>query len=258
MAFLDLAPAGPARGTALLVPGFTGGKEDFAPILDPLSDAGFRVVAADLPGQYESPGPRDRTAYTPDWLGSVVNELAKSLDDERVFLLGHSFGGLVARAAVMAAPKRYQSLVLLCSGPSAIQGARRETMARLEPFAQRGMPAVYAARLEVYPPDPTAPERLTAFLRDRFLASSLDGLFGMSDALLQEPDRVDELRATGVPVLVCFGQDDDAWRPALQRDMATRLDATVVAIPGAAHSPAIERPEATVTSLVAFWAGGTV
>lgn len=39
------APAG--RGTALLVPGFTGSKEDFLDLLAPLSAAGFRVVAVD-------------------------------------------------------------------------------------------------------------------------------------------------------------------------------------------------------------------
>ncbi|HEY2673107.1 MAG TPA: alpha/beta hydrolase [Rugosimonospora sp.] len=256
MAILDVAPAGAtSRGTALLVPGFTGGKEDFAPLLDPLSDAGFRVVAMDLPGQYQSPGPEDRRAYTPDRLGAVVNELAESLDDERPCLLGHSFGGLVARAAVLAAPKRYRSLVLLDSGPSAIDGGRRETMVRLTPYARGGMPAVYAARLAVYPPDPDAPVELSAFLRERFLASSLAGLFGMSDSLLHEPDRVDDLRATGVPVLVCYGETDDAWHPELQHDMATRLGARVAAIADAGHSPAVEAPEATAAALVAFWSG---
>jgi pimeloyl-ACP methyl ester carboxylesterase len=255
IAILDVAPAGTPAGTALLVPGFTGGKEDFAPILDPLSDAGFRVVAMDLPGQHQSPGPADRGQYTTDRLGAVVNELAASLGDPRPHLLGHSFGGLVARAAVLAAPGRYRSLVLLDSGPSAIDGGRRETMVRLTPYARGGMPAVYAARLAAYPPDPDTPVELSRFLRERFLASSLDGLFGMSDALLNEPDRVDELRATGVPVLVCYGETDDAWHPELQHRMATRLGARVAAIANASHSPAVEAPEATAALLAAFWSG---
>ena len=32
------------RGTALLVAGYTGSKEDFAPLLAPLAEAGYRVV----------------------------------------------------------------------------------------------------------------------------------------------------------------------------------------------------------------------
>jgi pimeloyl-ACP methyl ester carboxylesterase len=258
VAVLDAAPAGDRPlGTALLVPGFTGSKEDFAALLDPLSEAGFRVVSLDLPGQYESPGPDDRRAYTPDWLGSVVNELAASLGDEPVHLLGHSFGGLVARAAVVAAPRRYRSLILLCSGPAAIDGGRREAMTQLEPFAKRGTAAVYAARMEADPPGEDTPAGLGDFLRERFLASSLPGLLGMADSLLREPDRVGQLRATGVPVLVCFGDADDAWSPAEQRDMADRLDARVTVIAHAGHSPAVDQPEETAASLATFWSNGS-
>src|SRR5512138_3824215 len=106
VAVLDAVPAAGARATALLVPGFTGSKEDFALILDPLADAGYRVVAVDQPGQHQSPGPEQRSAYTTAWLGAVVTEVAEALGDEPIHLLGHSFGGLVARAAVLAQPGR--------------------------------------------------------------------------------------------------------------------------------------------------------
>lgn len=92
-------------GTALLVPGYTGSKEDFAPLLDGLADGGLHPVAIDLPGQYESPGPDDEDAYLPDRLGALVAELVADLADEfarPVVLLGHSYGGLVARGAVLA------------------------------------------------------------------------------------------------------------------------------------------------------------
>jgi pimeloyl-ACP methyl ester carboxylesterase len=87
----------------VLLPGYTGSKEDFAPILDPLAGAGFFVTAIDLPGQYESPGLPDAADYTPDRLAAAVIEVADELGGS-VRLLGHSFGGLVARAAVIAAP----------------------------------------------------------------------------------------------------------------------------------------------------------
>ena len=48
------------------MPGYTGSKEDFAPLLAPLAAAGFAATAIDLPGQYESPGPADPAGYTPD------------------------------------------------------------------------------------------------------------------------------------------------------------------------------------------------
>jgi pimeloyl-ACP methyl ester carboxylesterase len=118
------------------------------------------------------------------------------------------------------------------------------------------MRAVYEAAEALARMDPTwsaSPAELQEFLRVRFLASSGPGLKGMGDALLTEPDRVDELRAAGLPLLVCYGEDDDAWTPATQTAMAERLGARREVVPGAAHSPAVEEPQATVKALAAFW-----
>ena len=257
VAVLDATPTSVPRGTALLVPGFTGSKEDFAPILDPLREAGYRTVAFDLPGQYQSPGPDDRSRYTPDTLAQVVNQLAGTLGDEPVHLLGHSFGGLVARAAVLAGPDRYRSLVLLCSGPAAMDHGRGALLARLEPYAGDGMAAVFAAMQEFQPPDPPLPDDLAAFMRRRFLASTVAGFFGISAALGGEPDRIDALRDTGVPTLVCFGERDTGWPLAQQRDMAGRLGAQLTVVAEAGHSPALDRPTQTTAALTAFWAAHT-
>ncbi|HKC29000.1 MAG TPA: alpha/beta hydrolase [Jatrophihabitans sp.] len=253
---------------ALLVPGYTGSKEDFGPILDPLAAAGFLVTAIDLPGQLDSPGFAEPADYTPDRLARVVCELAAQLADStrpggmaqpdgRVLLLGHSFGGLVARAAVIAEPARFASLVLLGSGPARIDGQRRMTMDQLDPvLASAGVAAVYAAMQAEWEKDPgyvaPAPD-LASFLERRFLSGTPAMLKGMADALRDEPDRVEHLRATGVPVSVLHGADDDAWLPPLQHAMAQRLGANYVVIPDAAHSPAVENPAATAAALIDLW-----
>jgi pimeloyl-ACP methyl ester carboxylesterase len=247
---------GPA---VLFVPGYTGTKEDFALLLPLLAGGGMRAVAMDLPGQYETPGPEDLAAYTPDALARSVLAVAAGLD--RPHLVGHSFGGLVSRAAVIADPGAVRSLVLMGSGPSAIGGDRRERMAALEPvLAAGGMPAVYAALETIAAADPTwtaMPAEQRAFLRTRFLAGSAVGLQGMGDALRAEPDRTDELKAVGLPILVLYGEHDDAWPPAVQAEMAGRLGAPTVAIPYAIHSPAAQQPAATAGALLEFWAATT-
>src|ERR687886_2556577 len=71
LAALDTGGDG-ERGAVLLVPGFTGSKEDFAPLLRPLCAAGHRVVALDQRGQFESPGPHDPARYTVEALAADV------------------------------------------------------------------------------------------------------------------------------------------------------------------------------------------
>ena len=96
-----LAPETTAR-PRLMVPGYTGSKEDFGPLLDPLADAGFRVVAIDLPGSRVTRA-GDLAAYTT----APLRAISRAVVDQTagpLHLVGHSFGGLVARAAVIAVP----------------------------------------------------------------------------------------------------------------------------------------------------------
>jgi pimeloyl-ACP methyl ester carboxylesterase len=76
----------------------------------------------------------------------------------------------------------------------------------------------------------------------------------MAENLLVCPDRTRALASLDIaPFLVVYGEDDDAWDPAIQEDMALRLNAERVCIPGAAHSPAVEAPETTASTLTQFW-----
>jgi pimeloyl-ACP methyl ester carboxylesterase len=255
VAALDTGPGGDLP-TVLMVPGYTGSKEDFGPLLDPLAAAGRRVVAIDLPGQYESPGPDDVAWYTVDNLGAALLAVADAVGG-RIQLVGHSFGGLVSRSAVVAAPDRFLSLTLMDSGPAAIGGQRDQMLVVAQQiYEQGGIEAVYQVMEQLAQGDPNylaQPVEVREFLRARFVANVPAGLVGMGEALRSEPDRVDELRAAGLPMLVLHGAADDAWAPATQAAMAARLDAEHVVIADAVHSPAIENTAPTLAALRAFW-----
>jgi pimeloyl-ACP methyl ester carboxylesterase len=253
------------RGTALLVAGYTGSKEDFAPLLAPLADAGYRVVAIDQRGQFESPGPDDPAAYSVTELGLDVIAVARRLREEAgepLHLLGHSFGGLVTRAAVLAEPTLFASFTLLGSGPSKLSGRRAELLDQLGPLLDAGgVPLVHETLEQVAMTDPKAqavPPPTREFYSRRFLSNSAAGLRGMADAMLTEPDRVAELAATGLPLMVAHGEADDAWLPHVQADMAHRLGARHEVINNSIHSPAVENPARTLEVLLDFWADATV
>lgn len=252
LAALVAQPADPI-GTVLLVPGYTGSKEDFAPILDPLAAAGWHTVAVDLPGQFESPGPTDPNTYTVPWLGNVVNDIATSLPHP-VHLVGHSFGGLVARAAVLADPSAYTSLTLMASGPASLPtGPRTRMMDATEPLMEQGLEVVYMTMQRAIASNPaivTPPEPVAAFFQRRFLANTPAGLLGMGWSLRNEPDLVAELAGVDIPILVLNGEFDDAWSPAIQADMAAQLAADHVVLPRVAHSPALDDPKGTVDTLL--------
>jgi pimeloyl-ACP methyl ester carboxylesterase len=257
------------RQPALLIPGYTGSKEDFLPVLQPLATAGRRVVAIDMRGQYESQGAADSGGYAPDELAADVAAVARQIaeDDSGVHLLGHSLGGLVARQTILARTARIVSLTLLGTGPASLAGQRaavlRQILAQLDPgHAADGADVgalsekirkLWDERLGPQAAADGTPAHIIAFLRERTLRNSPVGLVVMGRYLLGCPDRTQELADLGAQILVIYGENDDAWPPAVQDRMAKRLKAQRVCIPAAAHSPAVEAPETTASTLTAFW-----
>ena len=262
------------RRPALLLPGYTGSKEDFLPVLPPLAAAGRRVIAIDQRGQYESEPSAEPGDYRPDALAADVLAVARPVadDDAGVHLLGHSFGGLVARQAVLAGAAAPLSLTLLGSGPGRLPGPRaarlramlellgaadpaRRDPGQLDP--QRlaaGIRQLWDERLGPEAAAEGVPPHILAFLRRRTLRNSPVGMVMMARYLLAWPDRTAELASRDeLRILVIFGELDDAWPTPVQAAMARRLRAQRACIPGAAHSPAVEAPATTASLLTGFW-----
>jgi pimeloyl-ACP methyl ester carboxylesterase len=264
------------RRPALLLPGFTGSKEDFLGILRQLASAGRRVVAIDMRGQYETPGPDDDDAYSLAELGSdiaiVAEEIAADPGElpcadgrDGVHLLGHSFGGLVARQAILADLVRACSLTLMSSGPGKLTGPAASLLSSIvEPLRglrghqlRAAVDIAWEFQLETTAKVDGTPPHIVEFLRARMLRSNSVGLAVMAEHLLACPDQTSALasaaRSAKAPILVLYGEYDDKWETPVQERMAERLRAQRICIPGATHSPAVEAPETTASALTAFW-----
>lgn len=220
-------------------------------------------------GQYETQGSDNRAAYRLEALGADIGAVATTIlgapgeiSLHGLHLLGHSFGGLVARETVLAKCADIGSLTLMSSGPGRLTGPAAAVLtAVLEPlrgFARKQL-AVQVRRLWEFQlaaqarSDGTPPE-IIDFLGRRMLLSNPDGLVAVAEQLLDCPDRTDELwEALQAPILVLYGEYDDKWQTPEQEEMAERLRAQRVCIPGATHSPAVEAPETTASALTGFW-----
>ncbi|MER6911537.1 alpha/beta hydrolase [Streptomyces sp. NPDC000594] len=254
-AVLDARPApGTERGTALLLPGFTGSKEDFIALLEPLAAAGYRVVSVDGRGQYETEGPDDPAAYAQEELARDVLAQAEAVAGEGpLHLLGHSLGGQIARAAVLLDRTPFRTFTVMSSGPARISPSQREKVRMLgDALGVMGMAEVWEAIQALEPSEETPTDG--ADLRRRWMLTHPLQLITTGRQLSTEPDRVAELAAlASLPKHVISGEEDDTWPVPLMDEMAVRLKARRTVVPGAGHSPNTDRPAETSAAVVAFW-----
>ncbi|MEW1829185.1 alpha/beta hydrolase [Streptomyces sp. NPDC088196] len=250
-----------AKGVALLLPGFTGSKEDFNPLHEAFGARGYRTVAVDGRGQFESDGPADdESPYAQDELARDVLALAETVGAP-VHLLGHSFGGQVARAAVLLDPAPFVSLTLMASGPAEISASQQQRVKLLrDALAVMSMAEVWDAIQAMEAPEETETGGVLdeglddrADLRRRWLGTKPAQLLAAGRQLCVEPDRVAELAAVPLPVHVLSGSRDDTWPVPLLDDMAVRLKARRTVIARAEHSPNTDQPAATAKAIADFW-----
>ncbi|MFB8030867.1 alpha/beta fold hydrolase [Streptomyces sp. NPDC056465] len=258
-AVLDAAPQGGAHSTALLLPGYTGSKEDFIALLEPLAEAGFRVLSVDGRGQYETAGTGRQESYAQAELARDVLAQAASADGAPVpggiHLLGHSLGGQIARAAVLMDAAPFRSLTLMSSGPAEIDPAQQKKARLLGDSVGRwSMDEVWRMMRAMDPPE-DADTGDGEDLRRRWLRHDPAQLAATGAQLSCEPDRVAELAALSLPVHVISGERDDVWPVPLLDAMAERLGARRTVVAGAEHSPNTARPVETAAALVSFWKG---
>jgi pimeloyl-ACP methyl ester carboxylesterase len=247
---LHHAPDGPPTGTVLIVPGFTGSKEDHRLLLPELARRGWDTWSFSQRGQGDSSGPDSLASYGMDLLAGDVEEVAQAVlgaAGGRLHLIGHSFGGLVARAAAIAYPERFASLTLLCSGPHGWVGRNADDRAALlanphiDLWRLRNPQRAHLDDLDLSPDD--------AFLRLRAELTHPDQLVAAIDHLADPTDRTAELAATGLRTAVVHGENDDAWPQDWQRTMAARLGAPVRVVPATGHCPNEEAPVVTAQIL---------
>lgn len=110
---LHAALAGPPEGMpVILLHGFPEAWFGWENQIQPLSDAGFRVIVPDQRGYNLSAKPAGVKSYRTETLVTDILGLADSLGYDDFFLAGHDWGAMVAWSLALSAPDRVKRLAI--------------------------------------------------------------------------------------------------------------------------------------------------
>jgi pimeloyl-ACP methyl ester carboxylesterase len=112
MAYMDIAPAGPPRGTIVLLHGKNFCGATWESSIKALSEAGYRIVVPDQIGFCKSSKPA-HYQFTFQQLARNTQALLASLGVEKATVIGHSTGGMLGVRYALMYPAQVRQLVLV-------------------------------------------------------------------------------------------------------------------------------------------------
>lgn len=256
--------------TLVCLPGGPGRAVDYLGDLGGL-DGARRLVLVDLRGVGASADPADAATLRVDRLVEDVESLRVHLGLDRMDLLAHSAGSVLATLYAAAYPARLSRLILVTPGLAAVgvQGTEAGMAAALErsaaaPWfaeARAGWQKILAGDLSVAAfgvsrPlfygrwDDAAQAHATVGMAERQMAARR----GYFDAIsLDPPATRAALAALGAPVLLYGGALDPLVTEQMLYDAAPVFrDSRVVVQPGAGHFPWVDEPAGFAAALAAF------
>ena len=270
---LNVAEAGPRDGLpTILLHGFPEFWYGWRRQIGPLAGAGLRLVIPDQRGYNLSDKPEGLPAYHLDRLAADVIALADAYGFERIRLVGHDWGGLVAWWAASLHPERIERLAILNATHPGVFGSY------IRRHPGQWLRSAYVALFQI----PRFPEkRLTSqggrVLRRALSGSSRPGSFSESDldryagawlqpgamtgmlnwyrALAQLPRR-NPVPRVAAPTLILWGQRDHALQPGLAEASLGLCDRGRIRwFPEATHWVQHDEAEAVNRALIDFLTG---
>ena len=237
--------------------------------IDVLADAGYRVIAPDLPGYGDSDKP-SHLDYDPDSAANFIYDFSQQLGLERFSLVGSSAGGVIAGLFALENPDMVEKLVLVGSG-----GFGREVSWFLrvislpvvgdlvyQPWLNN---MVGTTKYLFYRPPAILNELLPEMERVKLLPGaraamlrsirSCINLWGLRERWFM----LERLKNSEVPLMTVWGTEDIiipvSHADAVRRELPNSV---VRVIPECGHWPQMEKPGQFNPMLTSFLGGGTV
>ena len=247
--------------TVALLHGVGGGRRiwsaDCSGTAQALADAGWRVLALDLPGYGDSSLPAKADgALSLAGMARAVTDTLQTLGARPAVLLGHSMGGMVAQEILATDPRAVSAAVLACTssafGKPGGDWQAAFLASRLAPLdAGLGMPAL--ARQLVAGMVAPAASADTVARAAAVMALVPEATYRAALQAIVAFDRREALSRIAVPILCLAGEHDRTAPPELMQRMAQRIPGAVFAcLPGAGHLANVEQPAAFDQAVIAF------
>jgi pimeloyl-ACP methyl ester carboxylesterase len=261
MAYMDVPPVGPANGrTVVLFHGMNFFAGAFRPTIEALTAAGFRAIAIDRLGYGRSSKPDIH--YSLHVPARNTAALLDALELERVAVVGHSMGGMVATRFAATYPERLTHVVMV--NQIGLTDQRQSRPWSDPESVYRGvLETDYASVLRGhrrYYPRGWKPEYLE-WVKIQY-GLTLSGDFARwakaragQIRILYEDPVVYEWQHIATKALVIGGADDRLSRdyPGEARHVTESLqNAELLLFPGVGHAPAFEIPDAFHAELIRF------
>ncbi|MDX8461631.1 alpha/beta fold hydrolase [Mesorhizobium humile] len=240
-------------GPVLFIHGVGMDAKIWQPQIDMMRDR-FDLVAIDMLGHGASPLP-PQNAELSDFADQAIG-LLDHLGLERVAVVGHSMGALVAQEIALRHPSRVGSLVCLNAvfrRPPELAHAVRERAAAL---GGPGDPSAIAATIARWFGNPIPPPLSDAAATARTALESVDPQgYARTYRLFAHADtaHVDRLGSLAVPALFMTGSDDRNSTPAMSAAMARLAPSgQCLVLNGEKHMMTIASPKEVTQHITAF------
>jgi len=227
----------------LLIHGFTGNLRNWA-LQVPALTRDFRMMSIDQRGHGHSEKPTQGEDYSLELMAEDAYGLLQHLGIDGCYLIGHSMGGMVAQQLALTHPEPVRALVLVDTAAEITSAMHTQDGARLVEIARdQGMEAVFEEQLRINPmaDQMRGQPQLLELWRQQFLLTSREAYIYCARAVARREPLLDKLHAIEVPTLIICGENDAPMLEA-SRQMHERIPGSeLVIIPGAGHTPQIEK-----------------
>jgi pimeloyl-ACP methyl ester carboxylesterase len=213
----------------------------------------YRLVRPDLPGLGRSP---TRDGLSIALFAQAMVRVVRALGLDRVHVIGHSLGSVIAQHLALQEPKLVRSLALLGPLQAPPEPARQALRARAQKVRAEGMAEIADQVLQATTSADTRNNQsvAAALVRELLMRQDPEGYAQSCEALAAaEPA---EIAHIACPTLLVTGEEDPIGTPSGTRMMAERIPgARVVILPRAGHWTTLERPAECAVALKEFYAG---